>query len=232
MTLAPSDARRLPHPASPRLSSGIGWITGTACGRIPQGEFRSRTDPTHAGKAGSVDSLIRRKIERFGRFDPVSRMACRACELALRDAGMESSREVRQEFGIIGAGFEGSLAANAAYFRDYVESGRILARGNLFVYTLPTAPIGEAAIHFGFQGPLFSLICAETPLANALEAASLLIQNGDAPAMLVVQADAESAVAAFVTGEPPPFLAALAAASPRLSQLIPELAAHTEAPRP
>ena len=218
---------------APCLSSGIGWITGTACGR--HGATRSRTDPTQADNAGSVDSLIRRKIERFGRFDPVSRMVCRACKLALRDAGVESSQEVRKEFGIIGAGFEGSLAANAVYFKDYVESGRILARGNLFVYTLPTAPLGEAGIHFGFQGPLFSLICAETPLADALETASLLIQNGDAPAMLVVQADAESAVAAFVTAETSPILAALAAlaaASPRLSELIPELAARTESPRP
>ena len=240
LTLAPvgpdgTDPAIVPVFPAPQLSSGVGWISGTACGLVRHGETRSRPDPTQAGNTGSVDSLIRRKIERFGRFDPVSRMACRACELALRDAGVESSRDVRQEFGIIGAGFEGSLAANAAYFRDYVESGRILARGNLFVYTLPTAPIGEAAIHFGFQGPLFSLICAETPLADALETASLLIQNEDAPAMLVVQADAESAVAAFVTGEHSPILTALAAlsvATPRLSQLISELAGRTESPRP
>ena len=216
------------------LSSGIGWITGTAYGLVRHGETRPRADKQPgAGIAGSVDALFRHKIERFGRFDPVSRMTCLACELALQDAGVDYSPAVRQEIGILGAGFEGSLAANAVYFKDYVESGRILARGNLFVYTLPTAPLGEAAIHFGFQGPLFSLISAATPLADALEAASLLVKNGDAPAMLVVQAEADSAVAAFVTAESTPlldFLATLAAGSPQLSQLIPKLTTHTENP--
>jgi 3-oxoacyl-[acyl-carrier-protein] synthase II len=215
-------------------SSGIGWITGTAYGLVRHGETLPRADKqAGAGIAGSVDALFRHKIERFGRFDPVSRMTCLACELALQDAGVDYSPEARQEIGILGAGFEGSLAANAVYFKDYVESGRILARGNLFVYTLPTAPLGEAAIHFGFQGPLFSLISPATPLADALEAASALVKSGDAPAMLVVQAGADSAVAAFVTAESPPlldFLATLAAGSPQLSQLIPKLTTHTENP--
>jgi 3-oxoacyl-(acyl-carrier-protein) synthase len=265
-------------PLSPPLSSGIGWITGTAYGLMRHGEIRADhrdnaripgsvengaplkpfCDAAHSGQGssffktqggadaglwdvapsglnlvpfGSVDALFRRKVERFGRFDPVSRMACLACELALQAAGYSPAD--RQEIGILGAGFEGSLAANAAYFKDYVESGRILARGNLFVYTLPTAALGEAAIHFGFQGPLFSLISRATPLADALEAASLLVKNGDAPAMLVVQAEAESAVAALVTADSAPLLsllATLAASTPRLSQLIPLLAAHTKNP--
>ncbi|MEI8312265.1 MAG: beta-ketoacyl synthase N-terminal-like domain-containing protein, partial [Verrucomicrobiota bacterium] len=218
----------------PLLPAGIGWVTGTAYGRMRHGESRARTEQrANAGSTVSVDVLFRRKVERFGRFDPVSRMTCLACELALQDAGVEYSPDARQEIGILGAGFEGSLAANTVYFKDYVESGRILARGNLFVYTLPTAPLGEAAIHFGFQGPLFSLICTATPLADALQAATLLVKNGDAPAMLVVQAEAESAVAALVTGEPGPalpLLAMLAAGSPLLSQLIPKLTTHTENP--
>ena len=218
----------------PLLPAGIGWVTGTAYGRMRHGETRARTDHrSNAGITSSVDALFRRKVERFGRFDPVSQMACLACEFALQDAGVEYSPDARQEIGILGAGFEGSLAANAVYFKDYVESGRILARGNLFVYTLPTAPLGEAAIHFGFQGPIFSLISPATPLADALETASLLVKNGDAPAMLVVQAEAEAAVAAFVTAEAAPLLsllATLAAGSPRLSQLVPKLTTHTENP--
>lgn len=218
-------------PARP-LPAGVGWITGTTYGLMSRGESRTRTDHrSNTGTGGSVDALFRRKVERFGRFDPVSRMTCLACELALQDAGVDYSPDARQEIGILGAGFEGSLAANAVYFKDYVESGRILARGNLFVYTLPTAPLGEAAIHFGFQGPLFSLISTVTPLADAMQAATLLVKSGDAPAMLVVQAEAESAVAALVTGDSGPLLpllSALAAGNPRLSQLIPKLKNHTE----
>jgi len=231
LALVPSGTCRPAPSVASGLSSGIGWITGTSYGLIRHNETCCRSDPSNPEASGSVRTLIRRKIERFGRFDPVSRMTCSVCELALRDAGVECSQGTLREFGILGAGFEGSLAANAVYFKDYVESGRILARGNLFVYTLPTAPLGEAAIHFGFQGPLFSLISTGTPLADALETASLLIQNGDAPAMLVVQAEADSAVAAFVTAEISPalsLLATLAAETPRLSQLIPKLTAHME----
>lgn len=234
LSLAPPAARRPAPRLSPPLFSGIGWITGSACGRMRHGETRPLAGGSNTGTAASVDALFRRKVERFGRFDPVSRMTCYACELALQDAGVEYSQEARREIGILGSGFEGSLAANSAYFKDYVESGRILARGNLFVYTLPTAALGEAAIHFGFQGPLFSLISRATPLADALEAASLLVKNGDAPAMLVVQAAAGSAVAAFVTPEPSPhlsLLSTLAAGSPRLSQLIPILISRTGPPR-
>ncbi|MGQ9499188.1 MAG: hypothetical protein ACUVQ6_02265 [Dissulfurimicrobium sp.] len=41
------------------------------------------------------------------------------------------------------------------YFRDYLDSGRRLARGALFIYTFPSSLLGEAAIHFGLKGPLF-----------------------------------------------------------------------------
>ncbi|MFA7344880.1 MAG: beta-ketoacyl synthase N-terminal-like domain-containing protein [Terrimicrobiaceae bacterium] len=233
LTLAPSIARRPAPAAPPRLHAGVGWVTGASCGLVRLGETHPRADLSHPGIAASSDALFRRKIERFGRFDPVSRMTCYACELALRDAGVDPSRDTHCETGILGAGFGGSLEANAAYFKDYVESGRLLARGNLFVYTLPSAPLGEAAIHFGFRGPLFGLIGSAAPLADALESASALIGSGDAPAMLVVQAEAGSAVAAFVTAETAPLLsslAALATASPRLSQLIPKLATRMEDP--
>jgi 3-oxoacyl-[acyl-carrier-protein] synthase II len=218
-------------PAQP-LSPGIGWINRTACGLIRHRELRDLTGKNpNGGGSGSVDALFHRKIERFGRFDPVSRMTCLACELALRDADVDFVPESLHEVGILGAGFNGSLAANSAFFKDYVESGRILARGNLFVYTLPTAPLGEAAIHFGLRGPLFSMIAPATPLSDSLEVASRLVKSGDAPAMLVVQADADSAVAALVTAGFPSNLAqlsTLAASSPHLSQLIPKLTVLTE----
>lgn len=56
--------------------------------------------------------------------------------------------------GLIGTNRAGSLEANRLYFSDYLQAGRVLARGNLFVYTLPSSPLAEAAIHFGFQGPM------------------------------------------------------------------------------
>ena len=212
-------------------SGGIGWITSSAYGRVRRGEVCSYAGRTTARLVGSVDALFQHKIESFGRFDPVSRMTCYACALALHDAGIEYSPENKQPLGILGVGFTGSLAANRAYFKDYVDSGRILARGNLFVYTLPSAPVGEAAIHFGFHGPLFATIALDTPFAQGLEMARSLVNDGDAPAMLVVQAEADCALAAVVG---PDFdqtlsrLSELSARFPRLSQLIPAISQQEE----
>ena len=111
-------------------------------------------------------------------------MTAAAVALALRDAGRSYAPEKKQEIGIIGAGSEGSLPADLLYFRDYVECGRTLARGNLFIYTLPSSPLGEAAIHFGLAGPLLFASNAVAPLAAAISLAEEMLQFGEAEAML------------------------------------------------
>jgi 3-oxoacyl-[acyl-carrier-protein] synthase II len=209
----------------PAPRTGIGWITGDAFGCVREGESREYSGRLHSRLLDSVDSLFQRKVESFGRFDPVSKMACCACALALRDAGMDCAPGERHEIGIIGAGFTGSLEANRAYFKDYVAAGRILARGNLFVSTLPSAPLGEAAIHFGLQGPLFAIIAPAAPMAAAIEIARGLVNDGAATAMLVVQADSSHALAALVAPDSPvcPLLFRLAESSvlyPQLPDLI------------
>ncbi len=219
---------RIPTPPpSPLLTpGGIGWITSTAYGRVRLGEACTYAERTTSRLVGSVDALFRHKIASFGRFDPVSRMTCYAGALALRDAEIEYSPEAKQGIGMVGVGFTGSLAANREYFKDYVDSGRILARGNLFVYTLPSAALGEAAIHFGFHGPLFSIIEPSTPFIKGLEMARWLVKNGDAPAILVVQAEADCALAAVVgpdSHECLKRLEKLALVQPKLTQLISQL---------
>jgi len=213
--------------------AGVGWITQTAYGCMRERKQHSYAGRTTARLVGSVDALFRHKIESFGRFDEVSRMTCYACALALRDAGIAYSQDAKLEIGLVGVGHTGSLSANRAYFKDYVESGRILARGNLFVYTLPTAPLGEAAIHFGFQGPLFAVITPSAPFAEGLRIAHGLVAAGDAPAMLVVQADADCALAAVLShqdsGASFSRLAELSASHPELAQLIAAFSLHAMA---
>ena len=226
----------VPHPTPRNLHPiGVGWMTPDAYGRVLRGETRSYSERTTTRLVGSVDALFQRKIESFGRFDPISRMTCYACALALRDAGIDYSPDARQEVGIIGVNSSGSLAANRTYFKDYVDAGRILARGNLFVYTLPSAPIGEAAIHFGFQGPLFATIAPSAPLAGGIEIARTLLNECAAPAMLIVQAEADCALAVVIapggqsaTGSLSlSHLAELSATHPRLSELIAAISSPT-----
>ena len=71
---------------------------------------------------------------------------------------------------------EGSLQSDLEYFRDYLEGGRTLSRGNLFIYTLPSSPLGEAAIHFGLLGPLLYAASEGNALTAVLDT-----RSGDAP---------------------------------------------------
>lgn len=136
---------------------GTGWLTSSEYGAERLGlsvEYASRTTLRGLGKE---DRLFAYPVKNFGRFDAMSQRACYVTALALRDAGLEYSKGWKQDVGLLGTDLYGCEQANLNYFRDYVESGRTLARANLFIYTLPSSPLAEAAVHFGLQGPLLYL---------------------------------------------------------------------------
>ena len=82
-----------------------------------------------------------------------------ATALALFDT---SSKIPNHNIGIIGSNETGSLTSNFNYYKDFVDSGRKMGRGNLFVYTLPTASISAASIAFGFKAPVFFEMYGQT----------------------------------------------------------------------
>ena len=100
--------------------------------------------------------------------------------------------------GIIGTNDDGSLSSNIAYFKDYVESGRILARGNLFIYTLPSSPLSEAAIHFGCQGPIVYMGFQDQKVSSLLSYAAKILRNEKVSKVLAVKADEKDAVCFFL----------------------------------
>lgn len=81
------------------------------------------------------------------------KLAMLGAAAALYDAGMEPSDRIV----LTGYGTDGSRTENLAYFQDYIEHGRDGGRGQLFVGTLPTTPLCEAAIALGLHGPAFYL---------------------------------------------------------------------------
>ena len=169
--------------------TGIGWISREEYGCVMKG-----MQEPYAG-----DALPRKKIfsygfKNFGRFDSVSKMTCSAVALALKDAGIDCSPELKHDIGIISANLSGCLETDTLYFKDYLESGRTLARGNLFIYTLPSSPSGEAAIHFGLQGPLLYITDQGRPVMTALRTAVEIILGGESYMMLAGLAEADYAV--------------------------------------
>lgn len=169
--------------------AGIGWIDKKEYGCVNKGLRASYND-----QAFPKNNIFAYPLKNFGRLDAVSKMTCSAAALALKDAGMEFALGVKQDTGIISTNTAGCLETDMNYFKDYLECGRTLGRGNLFIYTLPSSPSGEAAIHFGLQGPLLYITGKDHPAATALETASEIILGNESSAMLAGMGDADSAV--------------------------------------
>jgi 3-oxoacyl-[acyl-carrier-protein] synthase II len=180
---------------------GIGWLTNNGYGRIRTGQHRAfeRGEGIHSLPKGGI---FPHPFKNFGRLDSIARMTAYAVAQALRDSGIEYSPGLKLDIGIIGTNAEGSLRSDIEYFKDYVESGRTLSRGNLFIYTLPSSPVGESAIHFGLQGPLLYVREEKNSLAQVLDTAADMIMAHDTPMMLVGRAEETEALYVLLAAGP------------------------------
>ena len=109
------------------------------------------------GVAGIYREILGSKtitLERFDNFRRAgekARLAMLGSVLAFADAGINSDGNV----AVIGWGGEESIIENREYFNDYAVNGRFLGRSQLFIGTLPTTPLCEAAICLNLHGPVF-----------------------------------------------------------------------------
>lgn len=183
--------------------SGLGWINKEEYICARKNRLVSYKEFT------SFDGLSRTDIfscafKNFGRLDEVSKLVCYAVALALKDAGEDYDCSFKKDMGLIGTNAEGCLQADVGYFRDYLESGRKLSRGNLFLYTLPSSPLGEAAIHFGLQGPVFYMTTGQTSLLPAVRTASEMLMLEETRSVLAgVNTDDEAAYVVLVRDPAP-----------------------------
>ncbi len=179
--------------------SGLGWIDSLEFGLI-----RSR-ERTFLGCMTDLNMLRKRypifdlPVKNIGRFDTLSILTCTVCALALRDAQIHYGPGIDHNMGVLATNRDGCIESNEVYFRDYIESGRQLARGNLFIYTLPTSAASEAAIHFGLHGPTVYLSGNDLLLLDALHYAGDMVSRGETESMMVVLSALPAAVALVVT---------------------------------
>jgi 3-oxoacyl-[acyl-carrier-protein] synthase II len=179
---------------------GIGWLTKAGYGSVRLGLHHGFA-PGEGVHSLAKLGIFQRPFKNFGRLDGISRMIASAVALALQDAGMEYSPDRKQEIGIIGASCEGSLQSDTDYFRDFMENGRTLSRASLFIYTLPSSALGEAAIHFGLIGPLLYATGEDDSLVGILDMASEIIDAREASRMLVGRIAGDEALYFVIDGK-------------------------------
>lgn len=88
-------------------------------------------------------------FENFRRGDEKTKAYLLCGALAYLDA----DRLPTARTAILDFGREGCHEQNLRYYRDYVQFGRNLGQGHLFVATLPSTPLSEAAIALHLHGP-------------------------------------------------------------------------------
>jgi 3-oxoacyl-[acyl-carrier-protein] synthase II len=166
---------------------GSGWMSKDSYGSDKLGfdvEYASRATLRGLGKE---DGLFAYPVKNFGRFPATAQRVCYVTALALRDAGLNYSKEKKQEVGLLGLDQYGCEKANVDYFQDYIDGGRSMARANLFIYTLPSSPLAEAAVHFGLQGPLYYYRRQDSKVVELMTIARRMIAEGQAEYVMVYE---------------------------------------------
>lgn len=98
--------------------------------------------------ASSGTALPRWDSGDFRRAGDIAKFFILGALLAFLDAGKEGGKKI----ALLDSGHNGCLKDDLAYWRDYVQFGKTLGRGHLFVGTLPTTALCEAAIALGLTG--------------------------------------------------------------------------------
>jgi hypothetical protein len=193
---------------STNVITGIGWLTRREYGCVRRRLRKPYPDVKSLRSTLQDESVFSYPVKGFGKYDRASQTTCCVAALALYDAEMSYSESQKQDIGILGTNADGCLQSNLDFFNDFVENGRTLGRANLFVYTLPSIPVAEAAIYFKCQGPLLYMTFPEKPIASLLRQADRMILRGESTAMLAVMAGEEDGQcfvlrrASDVSGEP------------------------------
>ena len=177
---------------------GIGWIRENRFGRVLGESVTEYSDRKKVHSMFRNMSILSEPVKNFGRFDEVSKNTCLAISLALFDAGVGRSKEAKPDLGILSTNEKGCLQSNIKYFKDYVECGRKLSRGNLFIYTLASTPIAESAIIFGCQGPVTYYTFEKYQTQSLLEQGRMMIEQKEARDLLIVNANEEEAICFFI----------------------------------
>jgi 3-oxoacyl-[acyl-carrier-protein] synthase II len=177
---------------------GFGWVKKNTYNLGVQGKGLKYSDLRALYNQLKAEGVFKFPVENFGRFDRSSKLVMIATALALHNAGFNYVKGCPQEMGILGTSPLGSTETNLDYFKDYVQAGRTMARGNLFIYTLASSPLAEAAIYFGLGGPSLFLGYSKDATKKMLKHAQLMLENKETESVLAVEFNSNEAKAYLI----------------------------------
>ncbi len=158
--------------------TGIGWISAVNAGRgsdrcKPEWDVGTPTVP-----AAMLKSL--KGGSRFGRLDLFSRIGVAAIGLALEDAGYLPAKQPAAETSIalISATTSSCGVTDRDFYRTIQEEPGLASPG-LFVYTLATSFLGEAALRFSLTGAGMTVLESQPRADSALKLALEELITGD-----------------------------------------------------
>jgi hypothetical protein len=143
------------------------------------------------------NKIIDKEINNFRRISLNSKLYSLLTGLALYDSNIKLNSESKENTGVISCTHNASTPDNEKYFKDYISAGRTMARGNLFVYTLPTSPLGEVAISYQLKGPLFYSNYSGDRLEMFIEQAEFMLNTNQAENLICIFTDKLSEICLF-----------------------------------
>ena len=132
---------------------------------------------------GKVDwsALWAAPPERFKRLNRYVRVALVAMNRVLSEV------EIGPDIGVVLASESNCRATDLRYHQKLLQRGAAQAPRVEFIYTIPGAPSGEAAILWGLQGPSM-VLCG--PMSEAVEEAKRMIRWGRASRLVALGIEA------------------------------------------
>lgn len=175
-----------------KLASAFGGanaalVVGLDPGSAPPARARAFVhDAVHVNALPPLDELalrVRVPVDRLARADALVHWALAAVASLRERCGPLGGAGV-----VVGSALA-TLETNGAFAARIRERGARAAEPRLFPYTSPNAVAGECSIAFGLTGPSFTVGGGMHAGIEALAAAALLVEAGDAERVVVVAAD-------------------------------------------
>ena len=181
------------------MTHALGWCDMERWGGVgADGASRHGTTPNLSVSA-EAERLIGQPVECYTRMPIQTRVSLIAMSQALQ-ASRWSGAGMR-EIGMTAAGYDGCLDADQRYFQDYVQTGRVMGRGSLFIYTLATSTMGEAAIVLRLNGPSLYIHSDVSPVSTLIEQSRQMAAEGQMQGVLALWSDHRAAVCFAVGAE-------------------------------